>query len=299
MLTAQPQPVLISVVIPFYNRSSTILRAINSALNQTMPPFEVLVVDDGSNEKIESVLSTVEDSRVKVIRLESNHGAQYARIAGIQIAVGDFLVFLDSDDELLPDSIENRFMALQNSSWKEALVYGDAIRGAVTDNFTRLNGHVYPFLLKELSLCPYSTMLIPRSCFAITGLPEADFPSWQDDDMVLTIGRHFPVIHCGVSVAKMDTGSVRISGNKRAIIEGLRRMLEKYSPEILAAHGRFRIFCWQLRLIRIKAIAEWDEVFKKLGHKVSIIDLLKIFYLTIVRLFLRGILMPFFRHFYG
>lgn len=293
------QPATISVVIPVFNRATTISRAVNSALNQTVLPLEVLVVDDCSSDETVKILGTLSDPRIKVLSLDSNHGAQSARLRGIHEARGDFLVFLDSDDELLTDSIEKRLQSLINSPFTEALVYGDVIRGGKIDKFESLAGKVYPYLLKELSLCPYSTMLIPKCCFSVSGLPDKNFPSWQDDDMVLTIGKHFPVLHCGVPVAIMNVDSDGISRNRRKVVAGTRRMVAKYSNDILQNHGRFRIFCWQLRILRGEIIARWFETRLRLINNLNLIDMLEFFFLTAARFAIRLIIQPFFRHIYG
>ncbi len=293
------QPVLISVVIPVYNRAGTILRSINSALNQTVPPLEVLVVDDASSDETVNTLNTLFDNRVRVICMGNKQGAQSARLIGIQEARGNFLVFLDSDDELLPDSIEKRMQSLIDSPFTEALVYGDVIRGGKTDKFESLRGNIYPYLLKELSLCPYSTMLIPKCCFLVTGLPDKDFPSWQDDDMVLTIGKQFPVLHCGFPVAIMHVDSDGVSRNRRTVVEGCRRMVAKYSKDILRTHGRFRMFCWKIRILRGEIIASWFETRHRLTNNLNLIDTLKFLFLTAARFVIRSIIQPFFKHIYG
>jgi len=289
----------ISVVIPAFNRATTILRAVNSALNQTVPPCEVLVIDDASTDETIFILNSILDKRVRVFRMGSNQGAQSARLKGIHEARGTFLVFLDSDDELLPDSIEKRLQSLINSSFTEALVYGDAIRSGKVDKFESLTGNEYPYLLKELSLCPYSVMLIPKCCFEVTGLPDKDFPSWQDDDMVLTIGKYFPVIHCGFPVAIMNVDSDGISLNRRTVVEGVRRMVAKYSADILETHGRFRFFCWQLRILRGEIIARWFETLLRLKNNLNLVDILELLFLTVARFALRVVVQPFFRHIYG
>lgn len=293
------QSTLISVIIPVYNRAKTVLRSINSALNQTIPPLEVLVVDDASSDETVNTLNTIFDTRVRVICLSNNSGAQSARLKGIQEARGAFLVFLDSDDELLPDSIEKRLSALRESCWSEALVYGDVFRDGKVDKFESLAGNVYPYLLRELSLCPYSVMLIPKRCFTVTGLPDKDFPSWQDDDMVLTIGKHFPVLHCGVPVAIMHVDSDGISRDKWRVVDGCRRMVAKYSGDILETHGRFRFFCWQGRILRGGIIASWFETRLRLQNNMNFSDLIQLLFLTVSRVVIRIILNPFFRHIYG
>ncbi|HBJ37783.1 MAG TPA: hypothetical protein DDZ51_24110 [Planctomycetaceae bacterium] len=93
----------ISVVVPCFNRASILGRAIKSALNQSMPPDEVIVVDDGSSDKSAMVARTFGE-RVRVIQ-QANAGAAAARNRGIEVAVGEWIAFLDSDDLWHPEKL--------------------------------------------------------------------------------------------------------------------------------------------------------------------------------------------------
>lgn len=86
-----------SVIIASYNRASIVMRAINSVLSQTFANFEVIVVDDGSNDTTEKVVLSIQDKRIRYVNQE-NKGVCAARNNGVSKAVGEYLVFLDSDD---------------------------------------------------------------------------------------------------------------------------------------------------------------------------------------------------------
>ena len=90
----------ISVVLPTYNRATTVGRSIESVLDQAVD-VEVIVVDDGSTDNTKSVIAALKDDRVKYIR-QQNAGSSAARARGVQEAIGHWLLFLDSDDYLLP-----------------------------------------------------------------------------------------------------------------------------------------------------------------------------------------------------
>jgi len=97
----------ISVIIPVYNRANLITRAVRSVLSQDFTDWEVIVVDDGSTDEIGEVMRHLmaEDSRVRFERLPVNSGVHKARNRGIELARGDILIFLDSDDELAPGAL--------------------------------------------------------------------------------------------------------------------------------------------------------------------------------------------------
>ena len=96
--------VSVSIIIPAYNHARFLRAAIESALRQTRPALEVIVVDDGSTDETPEILTRFDD-RISVRRQE-NRGPAAARNAGISAARGDFLLFLDSDDVLLPACVE-------------------------------------------------------------------------------------------------------------------------------------------------------------------------------------------------
>ncbi len=95
---------LVSVIIPAYNRSKSILRALDSVLCQEGFPFEILVGDDASTDDTVEVLLGRFPS-AKVARLPENRGAASARNAAMRMAAGEYLAFLDTDDEWLPGKI--------------------------------------------------------------------------------------------------------------------------------------------------------------------------------------------------
>jgi glycosyltransferase involved in cell wall biosynthesis len=109
---AQP---LVSVVIPAYNRSSVLTRAVKSVLEQEGIDFELLLVDDASPEPAEELYKEVESWGHRVIRLSENRGPGYARNRGVEVARGDWLAFLDSDDHWLPDKLKKHMESLQGS----------------------------------------------------------------------------------------------------------------------------------------------------------------------------------------
>lgn len=104
----------ISVIIPTYNREKTILRAINSVLEQSYENLELLVVDDASTDNTEEVVRSVKDDRLHYHRLEKNGGAGQARNEGVKLASAELIAFQDSDDCWRPDKLEK-----QMAYWKE------------------------------------------------------------------------------------------------------------------------------------------------------------------------------------
>lgn len=92
---------MISVIIPLYNNASTVSRAIQSVLNQTLSCSELIVVDDGSTDGSREVVEQVTDDRISLLT-QANSGVAAARNRGIEMARGEWIAFLDADDEWKP-----------------------------------------------------------------------------------------------------------------------------------------------------------------------------------------------------
>jgi len=104
-------PARVSVVIPTYNRADLLPRAVRSVLGQTLDDFELIVVDDGSTDRTRDVVRELDDTRVRALFLE-HAGVSRARNAAIGIARGEWIAFLDDDDEWLPPYLERQLAHL-------------------------------------------------------------------------------------------------------------------------------------------------------------------------------------------
>ena len=104
----------ISVIIPTYNRKHTLNRAIHSVLSQTSKPREIIAVDDGSTDGTKNWLAKMYPA-IRYIH-QSNSGVSGARNVGIKTAQGDWLAFLDSDDEWLPQKLECQVAAVKENT---------------------------------------------------------------------------------------------------------------------------------------------------------------------------------------
>ena len=104
---------LVSIIMPAYNSSKTIRDSIQSVCHQTYPNWELLIIDDCSEEDIESIAHEFKDQRIRYYRLPTNQGVAYARNKGISEAQGQYLAFLDSDDLWHPRKLFNQVSFMQ------------------------------------------------------------------------------------------------------------------------------------------------------------------------------------------
>ena len=98
-----------SIIIPVYNRSDCILRCLNSVISQVYKSYEIIVIDDGSNDNTLKLIETNYgmSKYIKLIHYTDNKGVNFARNRGIEQANGEYIIFLDSDDQLVNDSLSN------------------------------------------------------------------------------------------------------------------------------------------------------------------------------------------------
>jgi glycosyltransferase involved in cell wall biosynthesis len=112
----------LSVVIPTWNRAHLVCEAIDSALNQRPGDVEVIVVDDASSDNTTEVLTTVYGDAIRVLRLTERAGAGAARNAGVALARGELVAFLDSDDVWLPGKLDAELRLFERFPGAEAVL---------------------------------------------------------------------------------------------------------------------------------------------------------------------------------
>ena len=178
----------ISVVVPVYNRSHSIARAINSVLAQSVTPDEIIVVDDGSTDNLASALEPFSD-RVRIIRHASNMGAGGARNTGVSAATGELIAFLDSDDAWTQHKLASQMAFMQ----KHALSTSCTGFEIITDkkSVSRIAWRPYGEILGVSDfawgcyISPGSTLLSSRDFFLKSGAFDDRFQRFEDWDLML------------------------------------------------------------------------------------------------------------------
>lgn len=122
--------ILVSLVIPCYNAGKLLNQAIESVFSQTCPDYEIIVIDDGSTDETPKIIRSY-GSRIKA-KFTPNRGASSARNLGTSLAMGEFIQYLDADDVLLPNALEKRIVALQQT--KADVAYSDWQKLEENDN---------------------------------------------------------------------------------------------------------------------------------------------------------------------
>lgn len=236
---------MISVVIPVKNRVMKLIDAINSAV-AIKHVCEVIVVDDHSMPPLTlDALNLRERSNlVRIVRNTGAPGAQHARSLGTTEAVGEFVLYLDSDDLLVADGIEKMIVASEDNP-DAALFYGNFKVGAVVTDFLQVRGRAFPKMLKNLSLCPFSGLLVKKAAASWESV-DKELPAWQDDDFCLTVSRQHPVHFVDAITAEYRPSEDSISASSDKRLNGLRSMLHKWGPEMRRVVGLHCYFVWKM-----------------------------------------------------
>jgi glycosyltransferase involved in cell wall biosynthesis len=289
---------LISVIIPVYNGEKTIRETIESVLNQTFRDFELIILNDGSQDSTLEVVSSIQDSRLKVFSYP-NAGLATSRNRGTFHAVGEYISFIDADDLWTPDKLETQLKALQDNpeaavaySWTNYIdESGQFLRRG---GYLTANGNVYAKLLVVDFLENGSNPLIRRQALIQVGGFDESLPAAEDWDILLRLAAQYsfvavpyPQILYRVSASSMSAHVVR---QETACLKVLERAfkqapeslqyLKKYSMANLYRYLSFKVldayperkrgliaarFLWKLitnDLASLKLYSTWQVLFR-------------------------------------
>ena len=186
----------VSIIIPTYNRRDFLREAIRSVLEQSFRDFELIVVDDGSDDGTREMIQR-EFPGLLTYLYQENQGVSRARNRGLKLAQGEFVAFLDSDDLWLPRKLE-RQMAFMQSQPKAQICYTDEIwiRRGVRVNpkkkHAKYSGWIYPRCLPLCIISP-SSALMRRGLLEEVGGFDEELPVCEDYDLWLRISARHPV----------------------------------------------------------------------------------------------------------
>lgn len=187
---------LVSVIIPTRNRANMVREAVDSVLAQKGAPFELIVVDDGSEDETLSLLAAYGDA-VRILRRERPGGVSAARNAGIMAARGEWIAFLDSDDLWLPGKLRAQLDYFQDQpdmrlcQTDEIWIHKGRHRNPKRYH-AKPSGWCFEHLLERCLVSP-SAVMMHRTVFDDVGLFDETLPACEDYDMWLRIGYRYPI----------------------------------------------------------------------------------------------------------
>lgn len=231
----------VSVVIPTYMRPEKARLAAASALTQDPEPLEVIVVDDNREKEwqsaTEAALTEIRSNRLVLLKNKRSPGGCGARNTGIEAAKGEFIAFLDDDDELLPGGLDAQRTALLANA-HATLACGVAV--VVDELYGRAWEYGVPAGTYEghdlfLGKCPStsSVVIARKSALVDAGLFDEAMRSFQDLDMWLRVAQKGHLLAHSTRVARfIQHDGLRTSVDIERRIEGLDRILVKWNDRL-------------------------------------------------------------------
>ncbi len=231
---------LISVIIPVFNRAESISACIDSVIYQDYPDLEIIVVDDSSTDNIQDVLLKY-DQQINIITLNKNQGAQAARNTGIRSAKYDWIAFLDSDDQWMPDKLFIQIEELKKANMDRwTVIHGDCCRMNTKTNFKKYwelpfidGANVYQDLLKHPSPM-FQAMLTSKIALEKIGFLDEHLPTYQEWDTAISLSKYCRFIHIRQSLFIYNVNTTdAISSDDLKAAEGYNYVIKKHRDEII------------------------------------------------------------------
>jgi len=235
----------VTVVLPVFNHAATIGRAIASVLSQSIGEWELVIVDDASDDDLPLALAGVRDDRIRLLRHDRNRGAAAARNTGIKAARASLIAFIDSDDEWLPAKLERQIAAMAHARPSlgglcTAFRLTRTRTGYAEDRYPQAAGTWAASLLDGCFVSPGSTLMARRECFETVGMLDDSLSRFEDWDWLLRLVERYEfdclpevlaIVHVGVPPPRsvVESAARELESRQAARIhamsgpEGLRR----------------------------------------------------------------------------
>lgn len=229
----------VSVVIPTYNRAAALPRAIDSVLEQTFENFELIVVDDASTDETPEVVESYDDDRISYRRHDQNRGANAARNTGIKCAVGEFISFLDSDDEFHREHLERAVERLQNSPDRCAGVYTSfkKVNDGLLDLSIASGGEVTAEDIEAGNIIgTLSCTTFKSKVFTERGTFDEGLPSAQDLDFYIRVLKSYSMVGIKEILVTKHQLDDSIGKDLQRKQHGFKQILKKHGDVLSTAY---------------------------------------------------------------
>ena len=237
--------ILVSVIIPTYNSAKYIKNAINSALEQTTPPCEIVVIDDGSVDNTDYVVKSYVESKKIIYIKKQNGGAASARNLGLLVTRGDLIAFLDADDIWVREKLEKQIKLFKNKN--VGLVYSGRFFLASErslDSTPLFSGKVTGLLIKN-NFITNSSVVVCKDIISLAGVfrEEDRFKAIEDYDLWLRISLLCDIAYVNDALVGYRIHDEQISNiNYAAIVKNVIKFYFYMFLDVNYRNFRFLIF---------------------------------------------------------
>jgi len=225
---------LVSIIIPTYNRSSLLKRALLSVLNQSYENIELIIVDDASTDDTKRKVDAISDTKIRYIRHENQMGAAVARNTGIKSSSGDFIAFQDSDDEWLVQKLEKQMAIFKDEGKDVGVVFTSFLR--VEDNqatyIPQKREHSSGNILEPLlngNFIALPSFVTRRECLEKVGFFDEQLPRFQDWELFIRLAKYYNFKHLDEPLLIAFHSDSSITSNKYLFPVAFEFILKKHA----------------------------------------------------------------------
>lgn len=222
-----------SCLITCYNRETSILRAINSILNQSYQNFEVIVIDDCSKDNSIEKIRSITDNRIRIIEHKINQGQNAALNSGVRASKFEYLAFLDSDDVWLPNYLQE-MQQTYVSNPNVAFVYCSLINGPL---WTLEGENKYADVLNQGYLSSMISITAKKSAVVSINGFDPRYTICQDDDFCFRLAQHYSFNVIRKPLAEVHGATDSMTRNIVKVAKGWDFLFKDYKKDILSFCG--------------------------------------------------------------
>jgi glycosyltransferase involved in cell wall biosynthesis len=262
-VTTDPRPGSVAIIITTYNHASFLEAAVRSALGQSVPADQIIVVDDGSTDNPEGI--TAQFAAVRSIR-QPNSGLSAARNTGWRAATTEFVVFLDADDRLLPNALAknlDRLIAAPEAGLSYGgYIYVDAVAGRrhIADFLPIADG--YSALLRRNRIGMHGAVMYRRANLAEIGGFDEGLAACEDYDVYLRMALRFPILYGPEPLAEYWHHGGNMSRDSAMMLRQVLAVLDRQRPAAqrlalmtayrkgVVSRKRHYVMAWCVELLR-------------------------------------------------
>ena len=229
----------VTVVLPTYNRASTLERAIDSVLSQTFSDFELIVVDDGSTDHTPAILAAYAGRGNVEVVSTPHRGCAAARNTGIGRARGRYVAFQDSDDTWESRKLATAVAALERSGPETGVFYSDmhvvlpdgrsgVLKAPDVTPGVLIDERTLDYLVRCIGI---QSAVIKRECFDRVGTFDEALPRLIDLELFIRLSDHYGFVRSPETLVTYHLGA-GISVNREALVTARRHLLRKYGARL-------------------------------------------------------------------
>jgi glycosyltransferase involved in cell wall biosynthesis len=221
--------ILVTVVIPTYNRANKLARCIESITNQTYENLEIIIVDDQSTDNTKEIVKKLIQIDNRIIYLTSDQkGGNFARNKGIFAATGDYIAFMDDDDKSLPIRIESQINQVLNSNfYYDFIVSGYLVKDSNENEVSKVN------YLKPLQSIGFpSRWLIKKSKLREVNGFDPKQPALQDIEIFWRLRNICKICFDPLIVSELISSPISVSKNSTNMIYGIERLIALHGSKM-------------------------------------------------------------------